>query len=79
VVFAMFPRKRQQVELPASSSHTFMNKKSTFADRVAAMRAVAEDLRNSVDIIEAEADAMAEAQKRFAAKTASGRSAKSTE
>jgi hypothetical protein len=56
-----------------------MNEKVTFADRVAAMRAVAEDLRNSVDIIEAEADAMADAQKRFAAKTAARRSATSTE
>ena len=64
----MLPLKRQQVELPASSKLTFMNKKVTFADRVALMAGAAEDLRTILAIVEAEAKAMAEAQQRFAAK-----------
>lgn len=45
-----------------------MNKKVSFADRVALMAAAAEDLRTILAIVEAEAKAMAEVQRRFAAK-----------
>jgi len=45
-----------------------MNKKVTFADRVASMKAAIEDLRTILTIVEDEAKAMAEAQERFAAK-----------
>ena len=45
-----------------------MNKKVSFADRVALMAGAAEDLRIILAIVEAEAKAMAEAQQRFAAK-----------
>jgi hypothetical protein len=77
--FAVLPLKRQQVELPASSKHTFMNKKVSFANRVALMSRAAEDLRSILAIIEGEAKAMAEAQQRFAAKKPAKRPAKSTE
>jgi len=56
-----------------------MNKKVNFADRVALMGRAAETLRVILAIIEDEAKAMAEAQKRFAAKTPTKRSAKSAE
>ena len=49
-----------------------MNQKEhtpTFADRARLMQAAVEDLRSILDIIEAEAQAMAAAQERFAAKT----------
>ena len=45
-----------------------MNKKVSFADRVASMKAAVEDLRTILAIVEAEAKAMAEAHQRFAAK-----------
>lgn len=45
-----------------------MNKKVSFADRVALMAGAAEDLRTILAIVEAETKAMAEAQQRFAAK-----------
>jgi hypothetical protein len=56
-----------------------MNKKSRFADRVVAIKAAIAHLRTVLEIVDAEAKAMAEVQKRFAAKTASSRSAKSAE
>jgi hypothetical protein len=46
----------------------FMNKKVSFADRVDLIKAAVADLRAVLEIIEAEAKAMAEAQERFAAK-----------
>jgi hypothetical protein len=64
----MLPLKREQVELPASSKLTFMNKKVSFAERADLMKAAAADLRSILDIIEAEAKALAEAQERFTAK-----------
>ena len=57
----------------------FMNKKSTFAERAGLMASAAEYLSNILTIVENEAKAMAEAQERFEAKTASRRSAKSAE
>jgi hypothetical protein len=45
-----------------------MNKKVSFADRVALIGRAASDLRAILAIVEAEAKAMAEAQQRFAAK-----------
>ena len=56
-----------------------MNKKSTFAERAGLLANAAEYLGNILTIVENEAKAMAEAQERFEAKTASRRSAKSTE
>ena len=56
-----------------------MNKKVSFADRVALMGRAANDLRAILAIIEGEAQAMAEAQQRFAAKKPAKRPAKSTE
>jgi len=57
-----------------------MNKKVSFADRVALLAGAAEDLRAILAIVEAEAKAMAEAQQRFAArKPAQKRPAKSAE
>jgi hypothetical protein len=57
-----------------------MNKKVSFADRVALLVGAAEDLRAILAIVEAEAKAMAQAQQRFAArKPAQKRQAKSTE
>ncbi len=48
----------------------FMNKKvNSFADRVGLMASSAEYLRNIAKIVEDEAKAMAEAQKRFEART----------
>jgi hypothetical protein len=57
-----------------------MNKKVSFADRVALLACAAEDLRAILAIVEAEAKAMAEAQQRFEArKPAQKRQPKSTE
>jgi hypothetical protein len=57
-----------------------MNKKVSFADRVALLAGAAEDLRAILAIVEAEAKAMTEAQQRFAArKPAQKRPAKSAE
>jgi hypothetical protein len=57
-----------------------MDKKVSFADRVALLAGAAEDLRAILAIVEAEAKAMAEAQQRFAArKPAQKRPTKSTE
>ena len=76
----MLPLRRQQVEFTSQFITTRMNTKVTFADRVALMGCVAEDLRSILAIIEAEAKAMAEAQTRFAAKKPTHkRSAKSAE
>ena len=70
----------RQVELPASSKHTFMNKKVSFADRVGLMQAAVQDLRAILEIVQDEAQAVAEAQQRFAAKKPTQkRPAKSTE
>ena len=56
-----------------------MNKKVSFADRVALMGRAADTLRVVLAIVEGEAKAMAEAQERFAAKTPTKRLAKSAE
>jgi hypothetical protein len=45
-----------------------MSEKTTFAERVVRMRAAAEDLRIVLEVVEAEAEAMAAAQTRFEAK-----------
>jgi hypothetical protein len=45
-----------------------MSEKLTFAERVATMQDAAERLRDVLEIIEDEAEAMAQAQTRFAAK-----------
>jgi len=45
-----------------------MNEKVTFADRVASMKAAVADLRTVLEVIEAEAKAMAEVHQRFTAK-----------
>ena len=45
-----------------------MNQKVSFADRVGLLGAVVADLRKVLEIIEAEARAMAQVQQRFAAR-----------
>ena len=57
-----------------------MNKKVTsFAERAGLMASAAEYLRNIAKIVEAEAKAMAEAQKRFEARKSAKRPANSAE
>jgi stringent starvation protein B len=66
--------------LPASSKLQVMNKKVSFADRVLGMQAAVASLLDVLAVVEREAAAMAEAQKRFAArKPAQKRQAKSAE
>jgi len=50
-----------------------MSEKLTFAQRVERMQAVVGDLRQLLEIIEAEAAAMAQAQTRFEGKRPKGR------
>jgi hypothetical protein len=76
---AVLPPRRQQVDITSQFIITCMNTKVTFADRVALMSRAANDLRAILAIIEGEAQAMAEAQERFAAKKPPKRSAKSAE
>ena len=47
-----------------------MNKKGSFADRVARMQAAVRSLREILATVDAEAEAMAEAQTRFAVRKA---------
>ena len=47
-----------------------MNKKVTFANRVGLMQTAVQNLRAVLDTVEAETKAMADAQKRFAVRTA---------
>ena len=56
---------------------TFMNQKVSFADRVGLLGAAVADLRKVLEIIEAEAKAMAQVHQRFAARKP--RTANSTE
>jgi hypothetical protein len=56
--------------------NTFMNKKVTFPERVERLQTAAESLRVVLEIVEAEATAIAEAHNRFSARKAS-RSVKS--
>jgi hypothetical protein len=75
----MLRQKPQQVEITSQFITTYMNKKVSFADRVAFMGRAASDLRAILAIIEGEAQAMAEAEERFAAKKPTKRPAKSAE
>jgi hypothetical protein len=54
-----------------------MNKKVTFPERVERLQSAAEDLRVVLEIVEAEAAAIAEAHNRFSARKAQSRSVKS--
>jgi hypothetical protein len=76
----MLSRERGRSKLPASSKLQVINKKVSFADRVALLTGAAEDLRTILAIVEAEAKAMALLHLRFAArKPAQKRPAKSAE
>ncbi len=56
-----------------------MNKKVTFPERVARLQAAAESLRVVLEIVEAEAIAIADVHKRFSAKKPQSRSVNSAE
>ena len=70
LAFAMFSGRRSEDRSRLSANRTYVmsETKLTFAERVELMQEVVRCLRNTLDIIEDEADAMAEAAKRFAAK-----------
>jgi hypothetical protein len=59
--------------------NTFMNKKVTFPERVERLQTAAESLRVVLEIVEAEATAIADAHKRFSARKTQSRSVKSAE
>jgi len=56
-----------------------MNKKVTFPERVERLQTAAESLRVVLEIVEAEATAIAEAHNRFSARKTQSRSVKSAE
>jgi hypothetical protein len=56
-----------------------MNKKVTFPERVERLQSAAESLRVVLEIVEAEATAIAEAHSRFSARKTRSRSVKSAE